>query len=239
MEFEKVFPELCVYGKYQRLIFMFVLLPVQLSYYCHLYSHLFMAYQPQHWCHVSDDHIPTTSVPYEHVPNGLNNTNGIFSAAMLRNNAYLKRYFFAPSVKLFDQIDNSSNLNMLTFVTKLNYSLVNFIDTIGSCHVYNSTFEQLTKYHQNFFQLYSMFTNNGDRTRPVTFEMAPLMDWSLKVPPIVTCQDGWHFNRTLLGHDESIVTKVSQIFNFSPRLFPSKNNLHDNSQNVCRSMLRK
>lgn len=207
MEFEKVFPELCCYGKYQRLIFWFVLLPVQLSYYCHIYSHLFVTYQPHHWCQFNDHlSIPTMQL--------FKNQSSIdlFQSTLPAN---LNRYFFIPSIELLHQLDsNDSSLNMNQFVSTFNYSLANYIDSISSCHAYNATMDQLANFHHRFFQLYSSLANAKYQSNQDS-----VIEYIINVPTIVPCVDGWAFNRSLLGRDESFVTKVS-------RFLPNKNTVY-------------
>ena len=217
MEFEKVFPELCTFGRYQKLIYFFVLLPAQLSFYCHVYSHLFLTYQPPHWCKF--DHLldkvfiveQIASMPSNnHQPRG-NWNNSLDSSAKdtlrllesLRNNQVLQRFFFIPSLHVSSSHSGQNGMvNISKVMNNVKNSLVDYIDSLSSCSVYNASGTELSRFHNRFFQLFSMFTS---QTSPSI--LGQLNTTFLVIPPIMTC-DEWTFNKTWLGGDESIVTKV-------------------------------
>lgn len=217
MEFEKVFPELCAFGKYQKLIFFFVLLPAQLSYYLHIYSHIFMTYQPPHWCkidHLVDSVVSSSQSSLRHQHNRAVQSLDMtpwFQSGSLRNNEMLQRYFFIPS-KLDHQVD-SHLVNMSDLLFRMNYSLVNYVESLSSCTVFNASSEQLAPFQHGLFQLF-LLVLLSNRTANEVVLSSQLLDKAQNLivsPPAVACTE-WTFNRTWFGADESIVTRVSLIF---------------------------
>lgn len=191
MEFEKVFPELCSFGKYQKLIFYFILLPVQLTYYCHIYSHLFLTYQPTHWCKF-DHLISTNGIEQQQQQNFLNDHQNE------SNSNILKRYYFIPSNHMIP-MNETNQLKML--MDKLNYSFSNYVDTLSSCHIYNvSNLMELSSFNRHLFQMFIHSNESFDHLESA-------------IPPIVQCND-WSYNQTWLGEDQSIVTKVCYVILF-------------------------
>lgn len=124
------------YGKYQRYMLWFVLLPAQLPYLCQVYAHLFLAVTPDHWCRVS------LLDPF--------NVTEQFA-----------RHLFVPKK---DRVLHS-----------LRYE---------QCNVYNITYETLLAHS----------TRIG---------WVPDQTW-----PVSQCAEGWLYNRSLLGDDNSVVTEV-------------------------------
>lgn len=189
MELEKVFPELVVFGRYQRLIYWLVLLPIQLCYYCHLYSHLFVSHQPDHWCNMepvltalNTSMLTVTSSIHER-PNVNPTSSSLFSISNLLDNVQLQRYFFIPPVEQ-PQIDGSFQ---------------SYLNSLSSCHQYDMNYDQLFAFHRHHF--YQMFASKLSNK---SFE-------SIMSAPTKSCTN-WTFNRTQLGADQTIVTRVSMLF---------------------------
>lgn len=236
MEFEKVFPELATYGRYQRLIYLFVLLPVQLPLYVHLFSHLFLTYQPPHWC--KSDHLlgqitsfsPSTSLF------GLPSTNAssaVLLGQSLQSNEAMRRFFFTPSTFVVRSWTSSNSagseqvtglLNVSQILESVNYSLLEYVQrSLSSCTLYNASQEDLVRFHQHFLQLFTLLTpplpSNTQSSNSSSTDSSNNNHNNrqsnielLLSPPIAECTD-WTFNETgwLGGGDQSIVTKVSLL----------------------------
>ncbi len=85
-------------------------------------------------------------------------------------------------VSLLDHLNVTQNFNRHLFVPKKDNILHSL--EYEQCFVYNISYETLI-------------------TQSIQIGWIPNKTW-----PITKCSQGWVYNRTLLGHDDSIVTKV-------------------------------
>ena len=63
MDLDEILHDVGEYGKYQKLMLWFVLLPSHLPFGIHYYSQLFMSLTPHHWC-LGNDINPDANVTY-------------------------------------------------------------------------------------------------------------------------------------------------------------------------------
>lgn len=54
MDLDDVLPDIGEFGKYQKLVLWFVLLPSVFPCGFHAYNQLFMSATPEHWCHIPE-----------------------------------------------------------------------------------------------------------------------------------------------------------------------------------------
>lgn len=201
------------------MIYFFVLLPIQLSYYCHIFSHLFIAYQPPHWCQPEHQLVQRSNAPFPITSPVSNvsqfdnsfismNTSIPFFGQSQQTNEILHRFLNIPSRHVVESVKSSESglLNMSQVVQNVKFSLADYVDTFSSCSVYNASYDELTKFHQRFLWLFSQLSSFHTKSDSSLHLSSAVV---IPSPPIANCHD-WTFNQTWLGADQSIVTKVCQ-----------------------------
>ena len=219
MEFSKVFPELCHYGQYQRLLYCFILMPIQLNYYCHIYSHLFIAQTPEKfWCQIS-----VTSPPPSTSSSSLNDTYQKILDLQSKNSSHsnlidkidwnqllfhkntddsdIRRYFFLPSryfirKKSFQTMILSNDSSQQQQQHESIIDLSKFLKNINhSFQTYLNQLSQCYQYNSTFSDLIQFHR-----------QLFPLLlIWNntnktqhkssirISIPSIVECKSGWSY----------------------------------------------